>query len=436
MLTEFHQKVTADHLRRDAYLYVRQSTLRQVLENAESTKRQYALRERAAALGWPAERIVVVDCDLGQSGASAVDREGFQRLVAEVGLGHVGIVLGLEVSRLARSSVDWHRLLEICGLTATLILDEDGVYDPMQCNDRLLLGLKGTMSEAELHVLRARMRGGLINKARRGELKTPLPIGFVYGPGDHAIRISSCSRRCGCSSSPSAERDPLGERCGSSAASRSSSRGGRSGVRTRGSWSGGPCCTVRCCTPCITRGMRGPSSSAVRAGTKPSAAATASTRSRTISGWPASRTHTPDTSPWEEHQDNLRRLAANAQAHGRERRKSPPREGVALLQGLVVCGRCGNRMTVRYHQRDGRLVPEDICQREMVEAGAPRCQSIPAARLDGAVGDLLVAAVSPLALDAALAVQEELAARAEEADRLRCQQVERARYQADLAKRR
>ena len=119
MQTEMHQKVTASHLRRDAYLYVRQSTMRQVLENTESTKRQYALRDRAVALGWPPERIVVVDSDLGQSGASAVDREGFQRLVAEVGLGHVGIVLGLEVSRLARSSVDWHRLLEICALTQT-----------------------------------------------------------------------------------------------------------------------------------------------------------------------------------------------------------------------------------------------------------------------------------------------------------------------------
>jgi DNA invertase Pin-like site-specific DNA recombinase len=180
MLDSASQKVTADHLKRNAYLYVRQSTIRQVFENTESTKRQYALRQRAVALGWPQERIIVIDDDQGQSGASAANRKGFQQLVAEVGMGQAGIVLGLEVSRLARNNSDWHRLLEICGLSQTLILDEDGIYDPMQFNDRLLLGLKGTMSEAELHVLRARLRGGILNKARRGELECPVPVGFAY----------------------------------------------------------------------------------------------------------------------------------------------------------------------------------------------------------------------------------------------------------------
>jgi DNA invertase Pin-like site-specific DNA recombinase len=186
-MSETHQKVTVQHLKRDAYLYVRQSTLRQVFENTESTQRQYALRQRAVALGWPVERVVVIDSDQGQSGASAVDREGFQRLVAEVGMGRAGIVLGLEVSRLARNSTDWHRLLEICALSGTLILDEDGVYNPCEFNDRLLLGLKGTMSEAELHVLRARLRGGILNKARRGELESPLPVGLVYDPQGKAV---------------------------------------------------------------------------------------------------------------------------------------------------------------------------------------------------------------------------------------------------------
>jgi len=179
--------VNAGHLKRNAYLYVRQSTLRQVFENTESTKRQYGLRQRAVALGWPVERIIVIDSDLGQSGASAVDREGFQKLVTEVSLGKAGIVLGLEVSRLARNSTDWHRLLEICALTDTLILDEDGVYDPSHFNDRLLLGLKGTMSEAELHVLRARLQGGILNKARRGELQCPLPVGFVYNANNEPV---------------------------------------------------------------------------------------------------------------------------------------------------------------------------------------------------------------------------------------------------------
>jgi DNA invertase Pin-like site-specific DNA recombinase len=161
-------KVQSHHLQRDAYLYIRQSSMRQVVENIESTKRQYALRGRARAMGWPDDRVIVIDCDQGESGASAAWREGFRRLVTEVGRGRAGIVMGLEVSRLARNNADWHRLLEICALADTLILDEDGVYDPTNFNDRLLLGLKGAMSEAELHVLKARLRGGLLNKARRG----------------------------------------------------------------------------------------------------------------------------------------------------------------------------------------------------------------------------------------------------------------------------
>src|SRR5258707_1943158 len=180
MIIETSQKVTASQLQRSAFLYIRKSTARQVLEHTESTARQYALRKRAVALGWKDDQVIVIDSDLGQSGASAADREAFQRLVTEVSLGRVGIVLGLEVSRLARNSTDWHRLLELCALADTLILDEDGLYDPAHFNDRLLLGLKGTMSEAELHVLRARLRGGIVNKARRGELEVPLPVGFVY----------------------------------------------------------------------------------------------------------------------------------------------------------------------------------------------------------------------------------------------------------------
>ena len=175
-------KVTGAHLARTAYLYVRQSTLRQVLTNTESAARQYALRQKAIALGWPAEAIVTIDTDQGQSGASAADREGFQRLVAEVGMGRAGIVLGLEVSRLARNNADWHRLLEICAMSGTLICDEDGLYDPTDFNDRLLLGLKGTMSEAELHFIRARLIGGQLSKARRGELQMGLPVGLVYDP--------------------------------------------------------------------------------------------------------------------------------------------------------------------------------------------------------------------------------------------------------------
>ena len=173
-------KVTSSHLDRDAYLYIRQSTPRQVLENTESTQRQYALGDHAVAQGWSRVQIHVIDCDLGKSGSQAAGRDGFQQLVNHVALGKAGMVLGLEVSRLARNSADWHRLIELCALTGTLILDEDGIYDPAAFNDRLLLGLKGELSQAELHFLKARMRGGVLNKARRGELEMGPPVGLVY----------------------------------------------------------------------------------------------------------------------------------------------------------------------------------------------------------------------------------------------------------------
>ncbi len=185
------EKVTAGHLQRAAYLYVRQSTLRQVLENTTSTDRQYGLRQRAVALGWSTEQVVVIDDDLGRSGATAAGRDGFQRLVADVGMGKAGLVIGLEVSRLARNNADWQRLLEICALTETLILDEDGLYDPCAFNDRMLLGLKGTLSEAELHFLKARLRGGQLVKARSGELIVPLPVGLppgAAGPAQPPLR--------------------------------------------------------------------------------------------------------------------------------------------------------------------------------------------------------------------------------------------------------
>ena len=185
--TPSHHKVQVSHLQRDAYLYVRQSSIRQVLENTESTKRQYALRERALALGWRSEQVHVIDCDQGRSGASEAGRDGFQQLVAEVSLGNAGIVMGLEVSRLARNNADWHRLLQLCAFADTLILDQDGLYDPASFNDRLLLGLKGAMSEAELHVLHTRLQQGILNKAHRGELKVPLPAGLVYDELDRVV---------------------------------------------------------------------------------------------------------------------------------------------------------------------------------------------------------------------------------------------------------
>ena len=182
-------KITAAHLRRQAVVYVRQSTPGQVEANRESTARQYDLKDRAISLGWPASAVRVIDDDLGVSGSSTADRTGFGELAAQVGLGQVGIVLALECSRLARNNADWYRLLDVAGACDTLIADTDGIYHPALFNDRMLLGMKGTMSEAELHILRARLDGGIRNKAARGELRRGLPVGLVWGEGDGEILL-------------------------------------------------------------------------------------------------------------------------------------------------------------------------------------------------------------------------------------------------------
>ena len=437
MMNDLHQKVQASHLKRNAYLYVRQSTLRQVFENTESTKRQYGLRQRAVALGWADERVIVIDSDLGQSGAST-DREGFQRLVAEVGMGRAGIVLGLEVSRLARNSMDWHRLLEICALTSTLICDEDGVYDPAHFNDRLLLGLKGTMSEAELHVLRARLQGGILNKARRGELEMRPPVGLVYTSEGTLVldpdrQVQHCLRwlfatfeRTG--SACATVRCARGEQL---AFPRRCAKGAHKGEllwgsldhsqvlralhnpRYAGAFVYGRCHTVRTIDG-LTRLRRMP-------------------RDEWVTLIPG--THAGYIS-WDEYEHNQLRLHESAQAMGADRRRGPPREGSALLQGMVLCGRCGQRMTVRYHSRRGQLCPEYICQREGIQHGQAVCQRVPGVGVDQAIGAMLVEAVNPVALEVSLVVQCELQSRFDEADRMRHAQVERAQYECELAQRR
>ncbi len=438
MSAEAHQKITASHLARGAYLYVRQSTLRQVVENTESTTRQYALRERAVALGWPMERIVVIDSDLGQSGASAADREGFQRLVSEVGLGRAGIVLGLEVSRLARNSSDWHRLLELCALADTLILDEDGLYDPTHFNDRLLLGLKGTMSEAELHVLKARLRGGILSRARRGELKQMLPIGFVYDSDDRVVldpdaQVQAAVRLLFATF----------QRTGSCLAVAKAfqeqglvfPRRVRSGPR-KGQLHWGE--LLQCRVQQIIRHPR--YAGAFSFGrTRQRKRPNGKVESRRVpqEEWILIRDAHPGYITWEQYEQNVQRMRDNAASWRPNRRQGPPREGNALLQGLVICGTCGERMTVRYHSHRGHAVPTYWCGRRRLERGEPGlCQTIHGASLDAAIGDVLVEMMTPLAVEAALAVQQELVEREEESDRLRRQQVERARYEADLAERR
>jgi DNA invertase Pin-like site-specific DNA recombinase len=438
-MTEPSTKVTADHLRRDPYLYVRQSTLYQVANNSESGRRQYDLRGRAVALGWPPERVVVIDVDQGHSGASAAAREGFQRLVAEVSLGKAGIVLGLECSRLARNNADWHRLLELCALTDTLICDEDGLYDPSAINDRLLLGLKGTMSEAELHYIRARLQGGILAKAKRGELKLRLPMGLVYDPADTVVLDPDASVRQAISHL-FATFEATGSALGVVKAFRDE------GLKFPGRHVGGPHDGELYWVPLrhdhVLSVLHNPRYAGVYFYGRRRYVKNLQGHLRTVfkprDQWTVfiADAH-PGYISLETFEANQRRLAANAAARGEDRRSGPPREGPALLQGLVICGRCGRRMTVNYHSRcDGTLVPDYACQAKGIASATRPCQHFGGAGIDAAVAALVLDQLSPLAIEAALAVSAELAGRAEDADRIRAAAVERARYSADAARRR
>jgi len=431
-------KVTASHLRRDAYLYVRQSSLQQVHEHRESTARQYDLKRRAQTLGWSLEQIVVIDEDQGLSGASATERSGFQRLFTEVGLGRVGLVMGLEVSRLARNSSDWHRLLEVCAMAETLILDEDGIYDPCHFNDRLLLGLKGTMSEAELHMLRARLLGGKLNKALRGELWMRPPIGYVYDAHTQrlvfdpdaqiqaAVRlVFETFRRTG--SAGQVVRHFAREAIGWPRRLGTGSRAGQVVfVRLEHDRSLHILHNPRYAGAFVygrTRQRRTALLGQVRHQKLPR------------EEW---QVVLPNAHPayisWEEFEANQATLRANASSYGL-RLRSPAREGVALLQGLVICGRCGDHMSVRYHDRQGRLVPNYVCRRRSIARGEPACQFISGTGLDEAVAQVVLEAVTPAALDVALEVFDELRTRKAEVDQLQRAQVQRAIEEADLAQR-
>jgi DNA invertase Pin-like site-specific DNA recombinase len=427
-------KVTSQHLQRAAYLYVRQSTLRQVLENTESTHRQYALREKAKGLGWSDGQVVVIDCDLGQSGASTADRAGFQRLVAEVGVGRAGIVMGLEVSRLARNSADWHRLLEICALTQTLILDEDGLYDPAHFNDRLLLGLKGTMSEAELHLIRARMRGGVLNKAKRGELRLPLPVGLVYDNDQHVVldpdrqvqqavrHFFETFKRTGAATATVRQFRREGvlfprHRIGGQGELvwRPLTHGTSLHLLHNPRYAGAFCYGSTKCWKDLTGKVR--------------------RKVLPMEQWPyLIKDAHPGYLRWEDFLENQERLRHNAQACGLNPGGHPAREGPALLQGIVLCGQCGQPMGVHYARQKTGAVPVYICQRAHSNRAEKTCQTIPGRVVDQAVGNLVVESVTPQALELVLAVQSELEVRLKEADQLRRQQVERAQYEADHAR--
>ena len=431
-------KVTAAHLSRQALPCIRQSSLEQVLHDTESAIRQYDLRGKAISLGWAADQITVTGIDQGHSGASAADREGFRQLAAEVSLGRAAIVPGLECSRLARNSAGWHQLLELCGMTGTLICDEDGLYDPRNFNDRLPLGMKGQMPEAELHFIRARLRGGIISKARRGELITPLPAGLAYDAAGHVILDPDTAVRGALAHLPAT----FAATGSATACVKAFSTAGRSFPwRHRAGPRKGETGWKPLAHHVVPRILHNPRyAGAFTFGRHRDTKLPGGKLSRTllpreewISFIPAAH---PGYITLDQYDANRAQLTASAAAHGRDRTAGPPREGPALLQGIITCRTCGLRMTVRYHQRHDQQVPTYVCQRDGISHGRRICQAVPGAGLDQQTGQLLIDTLTPLAIEAALTVQAELQHRADQAGALRAAHVERARYHAGLARRR
>ena len=432
-----NQKVTTSHLSRDAYLYIRQSSLKQVFENSESTKRQYALRDRAIALGWPSDRVFTIDSDLGQSGTSSHDRLGFQKLVADVGLGKVGIVLGLEVSRLARNSSDWHALIEICVLSKTLILDEDGIYDPTLFNDRLLLGLKGTMSEAEIHVLMDRLQGGLLNKARRAELEIPIPTGFIYTAQGKVEKDPDIQVQGSLS-----ELFAVFRRLGSATATAKffNSNGIKFPQKIRTGSHRGELHWGKLRNSNALRILHNPRYAGAyafgRTQTVRTLSGTLKVRRLPREEWEVLIEGAHDSYlSMSDFNLNQSQLKQNAVALGMDRRR-PPREGPALLQGLVLCARCGKRMTLRYHVRSGKRVPDYLCQSHAIEHGERICQSINGSNIDKFISKVVVDHCTPEAIKFALKIEEEIGQKSDEVSQMLKNEVQRAKYEAQLAERR
>ncbi|HEY3230304.1 MAG TPA: recombinase family protein [Roseiflexaceae bacterium] len=434
-------KIRSDHLDRQAFIYVRQSTLFQVRENTASTARQYDLHQRARDLGWSSERISVIDQDQGHSGASTVGRDGFQLLIAEVGMGRAGAVFSLEVSRLARSCSDWYRLLEICALTDTLVIDEEGVYDPGLYNDRLLLGFKGTMSEAELHWLRSRLQGGKLEKAQHGDLRFRPPAGLVLDPVGRVVldpdeEVQQALRLV----------FALVEQHGSALAvvQHFNQMHLRFPTRLWGKRHDGELLWESLTHSRMVAVLHNPA----YAGTY--VYGRTQTRTRLLPGEAPrvkGRTHpiSPDAWPivlhdahpgyitWEQFLRNQQQRDDNRTFRPEDRRGAV-REGSALRQGIVLCGICGRRMRVRYLENG--TTPCYDCIELHVRHGGPTCQSIRGDGVDRAVAEALLEAMQPAQLAVSRAALEQLEAQARQIERQWQLRRERAQYEADLARRR
>lgn len=402
-------KIQGHHRDRQAIVYVRQSTVQQLERHQESTRLQYALADRAFQFGWPRIGITVIDDDLGRSGASIEGRPGFQRLVAEVGLGHVGLVLGVEMSRLARSCRDWHQLLEICGLFDTLIADADGVYDPGNHNDRLLLGLKGTMSEAELHILKARMLEGRRAKARRGELGKAVPMGYVRRPsGEVAFDPDEQAQAVIRLVFDLFERFKTAGKVMRYLIDHDV----RLPVRAKGGLTKGELEWHRINRVSLLNLFRNPiyagayvygMRSIDRKRQKPGRPGTGRKSNRSDEADVLIRDRLPAYISWDQYQRNQSQLQSNLPEN-----VGSIRTGAALLSGLLICGRCGLRMNVQYTNNgyDARY----ICNRMAVEYGEIVCQSVKAAPIDNLIGLLILDALKPAALEASLTVAADLEA--------------------------
>lgn len=432
-------KIAERHLSRQACVYIRQSTLAQVRSNQESTERQYNLTDKARSLGWAPEQIRILDRDLGQSGGGSVHRADFKALVGDVAMGQVGAIFCLEASRLARSNQDWHRLLELCAITNTLVIDEDGCYDPVEFNDSLVLGLKGTFAQAELHIIRARLHGGKLNKAAKGELRFPLPVGFVYA--DDKIVIDPDQEVQG--AVRTIFRLFAQEGTAYSAVRRFQELGLRFPRRSYGgTWNGkliwGALTHARLinilANPCYAGAYVFGRHQACKQ-VAPSGEIVVRSRVVPQEAWRVLiHDHHEGYINWDRYVANRQRLATNRT--NIDVLPNPAREGLCLLQGLILCASCGRHLTVRY-KGNGGLYPIYQCNQRHREGLSSRsCLETSSTPLDKAISDRLVSAITPVTIELALAALTNLQERDHEIGAQWRMRVERARYDVDLAERR
>ena len=432
-------KVSSQQLQKTAYIYVRQSTMGQVRHHRESTERQYALKEKAMNLGWTENFVQVLDGDLGRSGASMADRTDFKTIVTDVSLGKVGAVFALEASRLARSNADWHRLIEICGITGTLIVDEDGCYDPSDFNDGLLLGLKGTMAQAELHFIRARLQGGKLNKAQKGELRFPLPVGYVFDEAERIVKDPDDQVRGAITMVFSAFRQ-TGSAYG--VVQHFATKNLLFPKRSYGGAWDGKLHWGRLTDSRVLAILKNPSYAGVYAFGRyrcvKEILEDGEVRSR-IARMPREewlveiRDHHEGYLTFEQQLKNLDLIEKNRTNPKEAVLSGPAREGLALLQGLLICGCCGRRLTPRYRGNGGIYPIYDCNWRRREGLSKTSCMSVQCGYLDRAVETRLLEIVNKEQIDLALEAFEILQQRDQQISGQWKLRIQRAEYEVQLA---